>query len=671
MANVPISAFTVPANTVGIGATGYSLTGSASASFMDLAGTWNTTGSPTAIKLNITNTASNAASLLMDLQVGGSSVFGFGRDGYISLNNTGVRTTVFIIQASSGTEVARIGSNQFTLTRDMPFAWTNSTTSADSALRDLFLTRRGAANLRLGAADVDGSPVPQFLSAQSTAATTTSNNVAGADFTIDGSQGTGTGVGGSVIFRVAPIGSSGNTRNALTSALTISGGSAFLTTNAFSITNTISTLRAFSSGSGGGIVFSNSGANSEVGIVAGNTMQFTVGGNGVTYVSQLSIGVMTGYRPTADLLLTRRGAANLQLGAADVAAPVPQLLSVQSVVAGTTNTLGADLKITGSQGTGNAAGGSIIFQVAPAGSSGSAQNALAAALTITSTRRLQMPGRFGDMSFYGRLLTGEAGGVLDFGSGGGVWSIGGQDGSTCFVAGTEFFGICPSTPTNATFASSDIRLYRDAANTLALRNGTIAQTFNVYNTFTSSTNFERFRIFAQSAAAVLIGTEKGSGGGTARALELQTDGVTRLTIASTGAATFSADIITSGGNIFASTGGILTWASRSRLYSPSDGVIRISNSSDADFGRLQFGGTTSSFPALKRSSASLIVRLADDSANAALESASVKTDAPAGGTSGTWKLGVAATVSPTSPNRTIEVDIGGTIYYISAKTTND
>ena len=60
-------------NTNALAATGYSLTGSASASFMDLAGTWNTTGSPTAIKLNITNSNSNAASLLMDLQVGSTS----------------------------------------------------------------------------------------------------------------------------------------------------------------------------------------------------------------------------------------------------------------------------------------------------------------------------------------------------------------------------------------------------------------------------------------------------------------------------------------------------------------------------------------------------------------------------------------------------------------------
>lgn len=47
--------------------------GSLAGSVLNLAQTWNTTGTPTAIKLNVTNTASNAASLLMDLQVGGVS----------------------------------------------------------------------------------------------------------------------------------------------------------------------------------------------------------------------------------------------------------------------------------------------------------------------------------------------------------------------------------------------------------------------------------------------------------------------------------------------------------------------------------------------------------------------------------------------------------------------
>lgn len=60
------------------------------------------------------------------------------------------------------------------------------------------------------------------------------------------------------------------------------------------------------------------------------------------------------------------------------------------------------------------------------------------------------------------------------------------------------------------------------------------------------------------------------------------------------------------------------WNTRSRIYSPADGVIELTNAATTDFGRLQFGGTTSSFPALKRSTTSLLVRLADDSADSRL-----------------------------------------------------
>jgi hypothetical protein len=123
--------------------------------------------------------------------------------------------------------------------------------------------------------------------------------------------------------------------------------------------------------------------------------------------------------------------------------------------------------------------------------------------------------------------------------------------------------------TNLVGATTDLFLRRDAANTLAQYNGTAAQTFRIYNTFTSATNFERLNIIAQAAGSVIIGTEKGSGGGTARALEFQTDGIGRLTITSTG------------------------------LF--------------------QFGGASSGFPALKRAGSVLQVRFADDLAYTTLE----------------------------------------------------
>ena len=58
------------ANEAQIVASGGSLTGSNASTFWSYAGTWNTSGVPTALKVAITNTASNAASLLMNLLAG-------------------------------------------------------------------------------------------------------------------------------------------------------------------------------------------------------------------------------------------------------------------------------------------------------------------------------------------------------------------------------------------------------------------------------------------------------------------------------------------------------------------------------------------------------------------------------------------------------------------------
>jgi hypothetical protein len=49
----------------------------------------------------------------------------------------------------------------------------------------------------------------------------------------------------------------------------------------------------------------------------------------------------------------------------------------------------------------------------------------------------------------------------------------------------------------------------------------------------------------------------------------------------------------------------------------------------------------------------------------------IKTAAPSGGTAAAWKHGTVASVTPTAPNRTIELDVGGTRYFLHAKTTND
>lgn len=74
-----------------------------------------------------------------------------------------------------------------------------------------------------------------------------------------------------------------------------------------------------------------------------------------------------------------------------------------------------------------------------------------------------------------------------------------------------------------------------AANAVGLKNSTTSCAFHVANTWTSITNFEAFAIDWQTTTNTCrVGTVKGSGGGTARALVLQTDGATRITISATG-----------------------------------------------------------------------------------------------------------------------------------------
>ena len=92
--------------------------------------------------------------------------------------------------------------------------------------------------------------------------------------------------------------------------------------------------------------------------------------------------------------------------------------------------------------------------------------------------------------------------------------------------------------TNAPAGLADLVLFRDAANTFAQRNATNAQTFRVYNTFTSATNFERAKL-QWDTNVLKVGTEKGADGGTARDMELQTDDTTRITLKANGAILFA------------------------------------------------------------------------------------------------------------------------------------
>ena len=187
----------------------------------------------------------------------------------------------------------------------------------------------------------------------------------------------------------------------------------------------------------------------------------------------------------------------------------------------------------------------------------------------------------------------------------------------------------------ATATEADTRLYRDTNNTLALRNGAAAQTFNVYNTYTDTSNYSRLRL--QTGSGFVQINAEGAGTGLQNSLyfnagstsnngiiSFRTKDVERWNVASAGHLLAGIDnqndIGASGANrprnlyvVNAYPSNIqlqnaeanFGWITRGGIYAPSNGVVRLSDSTNADFSRLQLGGTTDSFPAIARDGAGI------------------------------------------------------------------
>ncbi len=237
---------------------------------------------------------------------------------------------------------------------------------------------------------------------------------------------------------------------------------------------------------------------------SGTSRNVTIGGvlaNAVRIGSTSAFGFSSNIDAAAadiDTILTRRAAANLRFGAADAASPVAQTLSVQSVSAGTTNVAGANLTITGSQGTGSGAGGSIIFQVAPAGASGTAQNALVDAVAFDSSgfvqiNRLQARIRF---SVDGTFIAGNDSTIINISN---VLGIRQNTNAVFLGSGATLSWGASGFPSN----TGDTVLARDAANALALRNGTNNQELRVYGSYTSATVYDRMTLKSSSTVATV------------------------------------------------------------------------------------------------------------------------------------------------------------------------
>jgi hypothetical protein len=101
-------------------------------------------------------------------------------------------------------------------------------------------------------------------------------------------------------------------------------------------------------------------------------------------------------------------------------------------------------------------------------------------------------------------------------------------------------------------------------------------------------------------------------------MDLQVGNVSQFRVGRTGGATFADSVVAAN---FGFTGtGIYSNGNGTRLSSPAANVFLISNLAGNDFNRLQFGGTSSAFPAIARqgTTSNIVICLADTAAGASL-----------------------------------------------------
>lgn len=167
----------------------------------------------TAIKANITNTASSASSFLLDLQIGGSSVFSVSRLSTVTsasgLLNFGAKVGI----PSGG---AGIRFDAVSL-----FRWSSLTSNLNEGFDDVILSREGVAILQMGL-DVNGAAVSQTLKA---ADGITGTDRTGGSFTFASGRGTGAGAASALIFQTPTLLTTGTTAQSLATRLTIAEGS--------------------------------------------------------------------------------------------------------------------------------------------------------------------------------------------------------------------------------------------------------------------------------------------------------------------------------------------------------------------------------------------------------------------------------------------------------------
>lgn len=200
-------------------------------------------------------------------------------------------------------------------------------------------------------------------------------------------------------------------------------------------------------------------------------------------------------------------------------------------------------------------------------------------------------------------------------SGGGGGSPGGSDGQVQFNNAGAFGGSSSLTWNGSTFGLGGqfSSSFNSAASVpAAIYSGTW------FTGGTATTNKPHLLIeptgttstgWSTSGTGLGVNAASGFGG---NLIDLQVAGSSKLNITAAGSIS-SQGSITAGQNISLGSTNLLTFLSRLRISTGADGNALLQNNAQTSFGLLQFGGTTSSFPAIKRNGTGLDVRLADDS----------------------------------------------------------
>jgi hypothetical protein len=169
----------------------------------------------------------------------------------------------------------------------------------------------------------------------------------------------------------------------------------------------------------------------------------------------------------------------------------------------------------------------------------------------------------------------------------------------CTVNGS----ISPTSGTSVTVGITES--FGAAAGTASFRPLSITYTINNSGPQTGT---------ATATGIFLNATETALNGMNHNLIDLQRGGVSRFSVSTFGLATAGTF----------STGNEYQFVNGTRIRSTdANGRLLISNNNLNDFDRLQLGGTTNAFPAIKRNGAAIEFRLADDSGFAAINSGSI------------------------------------------------